>query len=1563
MERFMSFASRYRIVSIYQDPETDLGYDAKCLARKTPYFDLGRFSLEDENLKLLTEEVISLLEPSYFDDYYGGYVACLRSLNKKKFLQIYQNESLAQHQSFNWIEEENQQFKTWLTEPASKILLVSDSEGSGKRLVSQYLTREAEKHYKKSGINTISASFTFAFFDDRYNTLEALFTSLVLQLLLAEPTLFTFLDHVEARSISGMLSDDLNEPAVSRLWRLMKTLLSFRGRCAIVCAINAVQDCKSDYTTFLEDLLEFSSISEANFKIVITSVYDGTKLKIPLSIALHQEKVMELQVDKIVTDSVFKLIRTKHGLQEFEADIVKAIYRMIGPNFWQANLYIKYLDMSMTRTTPKFVRDTIISLGAEPAQSIISRLLHRLTDHDQDWSIRALAWIVYGFRPLQIPELATAMALGFVDPVSSVQTPVSLDCDPIDDWYSRDILGDMKLILGDIVEIHDTEIRIANLQLRQEIADEVGRRANIRSRTEKANNNISDSSIGAEEESSKASEPPKTINHLTIVQICLSYLSIERMERVYESLLSLDVQLESTIQPYSGPCQDNFCMYAAQYWPAHYLSIQGPTTEVVTTIIERFKSRCLDNIIPEITDFQAPVSLYCAGLGLRTALEVALEKEAEMIDDKSRDIILMAGTTSGNLETVKYLLAKFEYQQDSISKAIAGPLISGNQAAILELLQKFQSEKGLPVITSLLEKAAFLNGSPTLIQNAADQLKQQQSDWAIHLQPALHAAIQVGNKAVAAIILDLKSSGTEAIKTATDEGSQTYSPSNSLLHLVAANGNVALLSLLASENLPINGRDEKKRTALHLASMLSYQSMVRHLISKGIDVNAKDVVGRTALHYAALMGHLEIVKELLLQEGTKINKRDLARDTPLSLATKMRQGEVVKELLEKKASAKKHNKLEDTALHIAVRNGDETIVQLIASRENADLEVEDEDSFTPLHLAAQSGHLGILKLLIDRGAKINVCGGKGLTPLHLAAEKGHVALAKFLIHNGAEIDCLSDVNAQPLHLAAEAGHVALVKVLLEHNADVESKTGIDQTPLIFASAAGNLETVRCLVSHGAMPDQKDSNGHTALSVAARWGYRQIIDILLNAVASDDDLEWEQADLNKALQTAIRWNWLPIVKRLLVVGAEIKSKDRDGDSSLCNAMHAKSADMARFLLGLGAGVNHMNNRGLSALHLAIKNQLDECTKLLVVAGADMNISNNWVDPPLHLAASCGTLASFSILLDATEDVEFRSKVDNTTCIYAVCKGDESTSILGSEDTLERIKLLEAKGVNVKALGGQWGSPLHAAIAMRHKYSDAQSLDVVHCLLSLGASVTDEDEQGRSAVHIAASTRGSLDSFIKILGRDPYGLVRQDKQGRTVWHHAASGGNLQVLRYIARLDCSKNCAYGESSQIHEHSRITTAISQSDKHGWTPLMWSGKQSRHKVVAFLVDYGADVNHVSRNGWTADDVATYHAQKSVESRIRKAKAKQKMIELQGHTQGMPADDDDSRSSSDSDADDDSKRCSYSNKVDMQRVWDEIIWTDIEVRGPPRPSFLFQVFLGTTRNTSWADVRTIRTTL
>lgn len=111
-QEFLSFASRYRILSVYQDLEIMSSEDRfflnlpteKHLTRKTRPIDLGQFSPEDEYLKVLTREIESLRKPKNFDGYYDYYLAVLRSLNKKKFLKVYQDEPMLQTRFFFWMD-------------------------------------------------------------------------------------------------------------------------------------------------------------------------------------------------------------------------------------------------------------------------------------------------------------------------------------------------------------------------------------------------------------------------------------------------------------------------------------------------------------------------------------------------------------------------------------------------------------------------------------------------------------------------------------------------------------------------------------------------------------------------------------------------------------------------------------------------------------------------------------------------------------------------------------------------------------------------------------------------------------------------------------------------------------------------------------------------------------------------------------------------------------------------------------------------------------------------------------------------------------------------------------------------------------------------------------------------------------------------------------------------------------------------------------------------------------------------------------------------------------------
>ena len=61
-------------------------------------------------------------------------------------------------------------------------------------------------------------------------------------------------------------------------------------------------------------------------------------------------------------------------------------------------------------------------------------------------------------------------------------------------------------------------------------------------------------------------------------------------------------------------------------------------------------------------------------------------------------------------------------------------------------------------------------------------------------------------------------------------------------------------------------------------------------------------------------------------------------------------------------------------------------------------------SATPLHLAAQSGHLKIVMVLVQHGADVNAETSENWTPLHLASAHGRNEVCKFLIRHNAKIN-------------------------------------------------------------------------------------------------------------------------------------------------------------------------------------------------------------------------------------------------------------------------------------------------------------------------------------------------------------------------------------------------------------------------------------------------------------------------------------------------------------------------------------------------------------------------------
>lgn len=108
----------------------------------------------------------------------------------------------------------------------------------------------------------------------------------------------------------------------------------------------------------------------------------------------------------------------------------------------------------------------------------------------------------------------------------------------------------------------------------------------------------------------------------------------------------------------------------------------------------------------------------------------------------------------------------------------------------------------------------------------------------------------------------------------------------------------------------------------------------------------------------------------------------------------------------------------------------------------------------------------------------------GSTPLHLAADGGHLSTVLLLLERNADPEVRTFAEQRTaLHLAAEAGHSEVVRELLNHGSDVSALDYEFQTPLHLAVAKENVDITLYLISAGADMDLADIHGNTPLSMA------------------------------------------------------------------------------------------------------------------------------------------------------------------------------------------------------------------------------------------------------------------------------------------------------------------------------------------------------------------------------------------------------------------------------------------------------------------------------------------------
>jgi ankyrin repeat protein len=208
---------------------------------------------------------------------------------------------------------------------------------------------------------------------------------------------------------------------------------------------------------------------------------------------------------------------------------------------------------------------------------------------------------------------------------------------------------------------------------------------------------------------------------------------------------------------------------------------------------------------------------------------------------------------------------------------------------------------------------------------------------------------------------------------------------------------------------------------------------------------------------------------------------------------------------------------------------------------------------TPLQIAAARRCVGVLRLLVEKGADVNICDTDGDTQLHVAARMGHGDVVSILLSGDVDIVKKGKGGSTALVMASEAGHTGVVWQLLQHmagngleemSADVNACNGDGRTALHCAAQKGHEEVVSALLSCGADSSKRTSkNDNTALMLASYKGHAGVVRQLLQHTGGRGLNEANRFG-QMALWGACSNGHMEVLRALLWAGAD-RTIARDG----------------------------------------------------------------------------------------------------------------------------------------------------------------------------------------------------------------------------------------------------------------------------------------------------------------------------------------------------------------------------------------------------------------------------------
>ena len=579
----------------------------------------------------------------------------------------------------------------------------------------------------------------------------------------------------------------------------------------------------------------------------------------------------------------------------------------------------------------------------------------------------------------------------------------------------------------------------------------------------------------------------------------------------------------------------------------------------------------------------------------------------------------------------------------------------------------------------------------------------------------------------------------------------------------------------------------------------------------------------------------------------------------------------------------------------AAMRGETDAVQALLKK-GADVNAAQGDGMTALHWAAEHGSLDMAQMLIYAGGSVEaVTRIAGYTPLHLASKAGHASVIRVLIDAGSDpAQGTASAGATPLHFAAASGNADAIRALLDYGVDVdvtEAKAG--QTPLIFAASLGRVDAIKELLTGGADPSRttevvdmvalekslggdRRGGGRNRRAAAPQPHDGQAV----QEPPTEEDKtakDVECADGARGSVVSVEVGGPTVYSCDDYVPEENEAKDGEeeeeeeprpltngqqvgkvgGMTALLHAVRQGYVDAALALIEAGADIDQVNAEGTSPLLIAVLNGRFDLALQLLEEGADPTIANEaggtplyatinqqWIpktgyaQPNVHMQQNTSYLELMAVLLEAGADPNVR--LTKRLWYTAYGRGLLGVNMTGATPfwraayatDIEAMKMLVAYGAD----------PTVATIRSPDRrrpawdgdaIADKSGLDPVplggpgvypiHAASGVGYG---QGFAANSHRHVPGGWLTAVKYLVDDIGAD---VNARDFEGYSALHHAASRGDTEMIRYLVEK--------GADVMVISREGQTTADMANGPYQRT-------QPYPEAIALLESLGSENNH-----------------------------------------------------------------------------------------------------------------------